>query len=98
VKKSKKLPPIFRFEIWCSLERAVVGFCYPPEGRKPFDYDDDPDDYIQVAPLCWAHVRTKPKKDKIHPYQFDTQQAAAFISKHIPGSYVERVQLAGESA
>jgi hypothetical protein len=89
----KKLPPVIRFEIWLSLDMAVTGFCYPPGDRKPEDYEDDPSAFAQTAPRCWAHIGTKPKDDKILPYQFDTQAAANFVAKSIPGSYVERVQL-----
>src|SRR5271163_2995918 len=89
-------PPLVRYELWVSLDRAVIAFHYPPEGQKPHDYDDHPEDFIQTAPQCWAELGGKSRFSggKIHAYQFDRNESAAFIRGHIPGAYVERVEVA----
>ena len=71
-KKASKLPPMVRYELWLSPDRAVIGFSYPPEDRGPNDYEDYPGDYIQIAPRAWAILGGPSEIDgKIRPYQWD---------------------------
>lgn len=92
--KTKRTSKLVRYELWVSLDRAVVGFVYPPEGQKPVDYEDSPDDFVQIASQCWAELGGKSELDgKVRPVQFDKVEAAKFIGEKVPGSYVERVEV-----